>query len=224
MVSIFSGIERKNVKKLLKELESYNMNFEKDVSILKSISKSNLLGILASGSAQIIRTDYDGNETIIEELYVGSVFGVRFSLLNNDEYDILTKEKSKIIFIDFDYIYKIDQKRSIYFQKFLINLLNITTSMVRSKNERINILTRKTTREKLLEYFENESKKAFSKVFYLPFNLTELAEYLSIDRSAMMREIRRLKDDRIIESIGNKITMLNWFYYVEVNLWGMFHF
>ncbi|MBR3209589.1 MAG: Crp/Fnr family transcriptional regulator [Bacilli bacterium] len=209
MVSIFSGIERKNVKKLLKELESYNMNFEKDVSILKSISKSNLLGILASGSAQIIRTDYDGNETIIEELYVGSVFGVRFSLLNNDEYDILTKEKSKIIFIDFDYIYKIDQKRSIYFQKFLINLLNITTSMVRSKNERINILTRKTTREKLLEYFENESKKAFSKVFYLPFNLTELAEYLSIDRSAMMREIRRLKDDRIIESIGNKITMLN---------------
>lgn len=209
MVSIFSGIERKNVKKLLKELESYNMNFEKDVSILKSISKSNLLGILASGSAQIIRTDYDGNETIIEELYVGSVFGVRFSLLNNDEYDILTKENSKIIFIDFDYIYKIDQKRSIYFQKFLINLLSITTSMVRSKNERINILTRKTTREKLLEYFENESKKAFSKVFYLPFNLTELAEYLSIDRSAMMREIRRLKDDRIIESIGNKITMLN---------------
>ena len=81
--------------------------------------------------------------------------------------------------------------------------------MVYTKNERINVLTRKTTREKLLEYFENESKKAFSKVFYLPFNLTELAEYLSIDRSAMMREIRRLKDDKIIESSGNKITLLN---------------
>lgn len=209
MVSVFSGIERKNVKKLLKELESYNMIFDKDVSILKSISKSNLLGILESGSAQIIRTDYDGNETIIEDVKVGAVFGVKFSLLNNDEYDILTKEKSKFIFIDFDFIYKIDQKRSIYFQQFLVNLVNIMTSMVHIKNERINILTKKTTRDKLLEYFENESKKAFSKVFYLPFNLTELAEYLSIDRSAMMREIKKLKEDRIIESVGNKITMLN---------------
>ena len=104
---------------------------------------------------------------------------------------------------------KIDQKRSIYYQKFLINLLNIMSKMVHSQNERINILTRKTTREKLLEYFESESKRTFSKTFYLSFNLTELAEYLSIDRSAMMREIKRLKEDKIIESSGNKIRMLN---------------
>ena len=93
-----------------------------------------------------------------------------------------------------------------------IKLNNITFSyrFFKSPNRIFRIFfIMKTTREKLLEYFENESKKAFSKVFYLPFNLTELAEYLSIDRSAMMREIRRLKDDRIIESIGNKITMLN---------------
>lgn len=209
MASVFSGIDRKNIKKLLKELEAHNMVFEKDVSVLKSISKSSLLGILESGSAHIIRTDYDGNEIIIEKLKVGSVFGLKFSLLNNDEYDIVTKDKSKFIFIDSDFIFRIEQKRSVYFQKFLSNLLRVMTSMVYTKNERINVLTRKTTREKLLEYFENESKKAFSKVFYLPFNLTELAEYLSIDRSAMMREIRRLKDDKIIESSGNKITLLN---------------
>lgn len=209
MVDVFSDIKRNDKKKLLKELESSTLIFDKNVSILKSISTNNILGIIEEGSAQIIRTDYDGNIIIIDNLSVGSIFGTKFSLLDNDEYDIITKEACKIIFIDFDYILKIDQKRSIYYQKFLINLLNIMSKMVYSQNERINILTRKTTREKLLEYFENEAKKNFSKSFYLSFNLTELAEYLSIDRSAMMREIKRLKEDKIIESAGNKIRMLN---------------
>ena len=209
MVDVFSGIKRADKKKLLKELESNSLFFDKSISILKSISSNNILGIIEEGSAQIIRTDYDGNIIIIEDLSSGTIFGTKFSLLDNDEYDIITKEECKIIFIDYDYILKIDQKRSIYYQKFLINLLNIMSKMVHSQNERINILTRKTTREKLLEYFENESKKTFSKSFYLSFNLTELAEYLSIDRSAMMREIKKLKEDKIIESSGNKIRMLN---------------
>ena len=209
MVDVFGDIKKNDKKKLLKELESNVMFFEKNTSILKSIGSGNMLGILEEGSAQIIRTDYDGNIIIIDELVPGSIFGTKFSLLENDEYDILTKEYSKIIFIDYDFVLKIDQKRSIYFQRFLINLLNIMSKNVYYQNERINILTRKTTRDKLLEYFENESKKSFSKEFYLSFNLTELAEYLSIDRSAMMREIRRLKDDKIIDGSGNKIRLLH---------------
>ncbi|MBR2708011.1 MAG: Crp/Fnr family transcriptional regulator [Bacilli bacterium] len=209
MVDVFSGIKRADKKKLLKELEANSLCFEKNNSILRSISSNNILGIIEEGSAQIIRTDYDGNIIIIDDLTSGSIFGTKFSLLENDEYDIVTKENCSIIFIDYDYILKIDQKRSIYYQKFLINLLNIMSKIVHTQNERINILTRKTTREKLLEYFENESKRNFSKTFYLSFNLTELAEYLSIDRSAMMREIKRLKEDKIIESSGNKIKMLN---------------
>ena len=209
MVDVFSGIKKADKKKLLKELESNSLCFDKNVSISKSISSNNILGIIEQGSAQIIRNDYDGNIIIIDDLSSGSIFGTKFFLLDNDEYDIICKDNCKIIIIDYDYILKIDQKRSIYYQKFLINLLNIMSKMVHSQNERINILTRKTTREKLLEYFESESKRTFSKTFYLSFNLTELAEYLSIDRSAMMREIKRLKEDKIIESSGNKIRMLN---------------
>ena len=195
-------------KKLLKDLEANIMSFDKNVYLLESVDKGNLIGIVEEGEAQIVRTDYDGNKIIIEELEEGSVFGIRFSLLRNDEYDIITKERSKFIFIDYDLI-KIDFRRSNYYQKFLINLLDILSGMVYEKNERINILTRKTTREKLIEYFDMESKRSFSKEFFLPFNLTELAEYLSIDRSAMMREIKKLKNDKIIESVGNKIKLLS---------------
>lgn len=208
MVSIFKGFDKSSKRKLLKDLEANIMSFNKNVSLLKQMDKGNLIGILEDGDAQIVRTDYDGNKIIIEHLKVGSIFGLRFSLLQNDEYDIITKSECKFIFIDYDLI-KLEFRRSKYYQKFLINLLDILSSMVYEKNERINILTRKNTREKLIEYFDKESKKAFSKEFYLPFNLTELAEYLSIDRSAMMREIKKLKDDKVIESFGNKIRLLS---------------
>lgn len=208
MTYIFNDISSLDKRKLLKELEASVLFFEKNISLLKSIDKGNLIGILEEGEAQIIRTDYDGNKILIEDLKQKSVFGIRFSLINNDEYDVVTKSACKFIFIDYDLI-GIMSKRSGYYQKFLVNLMDILSEMVYEKNERINILTRKNTREKLLEYFSIESKKAFSKVFYLPFNLTELSEYLSIDRSAMMREIKRLKDDKIIESSGNKIRILN---------------
>lgn len=208
MTYVFNGISKYDKKKLLKELEANTVFFDKNVSLLKSIDRGNLIGIVEEGEAQIIRTDYDGNKIIIENLKYHSMFGIRFSLINNDEYDVYTKSECKFIFIDYDLI-KIMSKRSGYYQKFLINFMDILSDMVYEKNERINILTRRTTREKLLEYFENESKKAFSKIFYLPFNLTELSEYLSIDRSAMMREIKKLKEDRIIEGSGRRIKFLN---------------
>lgn len=209
MANIFADINVKERKKLLKKLEAITLDFEKNTSLLKRISKSNLIGILEKGSTQIIRTDYNGNVVIISDLKEGDIFSTKFSLLDNSEYDIVAKEDSRIIFIDYDFILRLDQNKSISYQKFLINFLNIMTEIVYFQNKRINILTKKTTREKLLEYFYNESRKHFSKTFKLSFNLTELAEYLSIDRSAMMREIKHLKDDKIIESNGNKVTMMH---------------
>ena len=209
MANIFKGITSREIKKVLKDFEASTLSFEKNASLLKRIVKANLIGILEEGSVQIRRTDYNGNVIIISNLKSGDIFSTKFSLLDNSEYDIVAKEKTNIIFIDYDYILKPTQKKTMYHQKFLINLISIMGEFIYNQNKRINILTRKTTREKLLEFFQNESKKYLSKTFKLPFNLTELAEYLSIDRSAMMREIKHLNEDRIIESNGKKITMLH---------------
>ena len=75
-------------------------------------------------------------------------------------------------------------------------------------NSRLELLTKRSIRDKLLGYFNILSTRSFSRTFSLPFSLTYLADYLSIDRSAMMREIKLLKDDGIIKKNGNKITLL----------------
>ena len=73
---------------------------------------------------------------------------------------------------------------------------------------RIELLTKRSTRDKLIGYFTMLSTRNLNKTFSLPFSLTDLADYLSVDRSAMMRELKLLKEEGFIQKSGNKITLL----------------
>ena len=79
---------------------------------------------------------------------------------------------------------------------------------MREKNERINILEKKQIREKLLEFFEIQYKKAHTKTITLPFHLKDLADYIAVNRSAMFRELKNMKEEKVIEIKNKKITLL----------------
>lgn len=207
MKYIFDNITEKNKQKLLKLLEANTFSYKKDSSILRTIKNDNIIGIILEGYAQIIRTDYNGNRTITEELEENDVFGSTLSSLKNKEYQIITKEDTKIILIDYDRIINYSENNKGYYNEFIKNLLQIVIEKVNQKNERIEILTRKTTRNKLLEYFSITAKRYGSKYVYLPFNFTDLADYLAVDRSAMSRELKYLKEEGFIEIKGKRITL-----------------
>lgn len=207
MRKLFNKIESKDQKKLLKLLETSILKFKKDVTIFSNI-QGNIIGIILEGSAQIIRTDYNGNRTIIEELKEESVFGTSISSLYSDECQIITKEDTKVLLIDYDLIITKENNNYSYYNQFVKNLLEITTNIIEEKNDRIEILTKKTIRDKLLEYFRIYSKKRGTKIIYLPFTLTDFADYLSVDRSAMQRELKYLKEEKFIETKGRKINLL----------------
>lgn len=206
MKELFFNITEKNQKKILQSLEANTHYFKKNVSIFSNNKQDNFIGIVLEGYLQIIKIDYNGNRTIIEELERDSIFGSTISDLSNKEYDLITKEDSKIIIIDFKTIINQNEINS-YYSQFLKNFLNILANKIERNNERIEILTNKTTRDKLLAYFNILSSKTKSKIIYLPFNYTDLAAYLSVDRSAMMREIKILKEDGVIETSNKKIKL-----------------
>jgi CRP-like cAMP-binding protein len=207
MIDLFKNINEIDKEKILKLLEANTFIFKKDTYILSKIKSDNIIGIVVYGYIQIIKTDYNGNVTIIEKLEDNSVFGSMFSNISNDEYQIITKDETKIIIIDYDRIME-NTNNDIAYNTFIQNLLKIVSNKIQEKNDRIEILTEKTIRNKLLKYFQITSKRNGSKNIYLPFTLTELAEYIAVDRCAMSREIKNLKEDNIIE-INNKIIKIN---------------
>lgn len=200
----FENISPKNKEKLMRSLEANIHTFKSGMNILSNANNENLLGIIIYGYIQIIKTDYNGNITIIEKLEDNSIFGNMISNISNNEYQVITKEETKVILLDYDRILNNLKQNSAYYQ-FIQNLLKIISNKIHEKNERIEVLTEKTIRNKLLKYFDVIKPNTYSKIIYLPFTYTELAEYLSVDRSALMRELKNLRDEGIIETKDKKI-------------------
>lgn len=211
MNELLEGIQGKNKEKLLTYLETYTINYKKNITILSDFKKDNIICVVTKGNLIITRIDKNGIRTIIEELEEGSVFGTTYSAITNNEYEIRTTEDSSLLIFDFDNIISFDENRLSYYTQFLKNLNKILFKKLAKNNDRIEVLTNKSTRDKLLAYFNILSRKVGSRIVYLPFTYTDLADYLAVNRSAMTREIRNMKVEGLIETKGRRIKLLYYF-------------
>ena len=173
------------------------------------MEKRKQICILLSGKADLIRYDLKGNKDIIERFNENDVFGEVFHNVNtnNELFVLATKECEVLIFLYDDL--RIKCKQNCSFHTTLVStMLELVLNNTISQNTRIEILSKRSIREKLLSYFNILSNKSFSKNITIPFSLTSLADYLSVDRSAMMREIKNLIDEGFISKNGNRIKLL----------------
>lgn len=208
MVNLFDKISEKNKEKLLRMLEANTLFFKKNAPILSTIKGENVIGIVLTGYIQIVRNDDNGNRTIIEELEENTIFGTLFSSITGEDCEMICREDTKLIIIEYNRIIIGVQSNYTFYTQFIQNLLQILSDKINERNDRIKILTKKTIRNKLLEYFKIVSKRNGSKNIYLPFTFTEFADYLAVDRCAMSRELKNLKDEGFIEIKSKKITLL----------------
>ncbi len=208
MKNLFENISLKNKEKLFKIFRASTVKFTKGLNIIDYMDRTNSIGIIDSGSIDIVQTDYDGNETLIDELSTNDIFGSTiYSIVLSDECSIVTKENTIVTFIDYREIENAEFIKSDFYITFVQNLLTIIFEQMSIKNKRIDILTKKTIRNKLLTYFKQLSKEQGTKNITLPFNLSTLARYISVDRSAMIRELKYLKEEGMIDQKTKKIRL-----------------
>lgn len=208
MNDLFKGIHPSKHGFLLKMLEASSLHFSVNELVSSKIKMNNYIAIVKTGYLHIIKTDSYGNRSLVEVLDEGDIFGTNISNLVNSDYDVIAKEDSLVIFIDTAYIYSNANINSSIFSQFLINLLEITQKKLSINNERVDILTNKTIRNKLLSYFKHSYMDTNARIVYIPSTFTALADYLAIDRSAMSRELKNLKDEGLIEIKNKKIKLL----------------
>ena len=183
--------------------------FLKNQIITSYIQKRNQLCVLLDGTADLVRYDLNGNRTIVERFSKNSLFGeVFYKVTTNNELLVEAKSNCTVLFYIYDEL-KNKCNESCKFHETLSEYLpELILDKITELNTRIELLTQKTTRDKLLMYFSLISTRKLSKTFELPLSLTDLADYLNVDRSAMMRELKLLKEDKLVEKIGNRIILL----------------
>lgn len=206
MDDLLYNITGRNLEKLMLYLEANSLFYKKNTAILSNSLQENVICLLIDGKVQISKDDFNGNHVIIDVFEKNDIFGTVISGITNNDYEVKTLEDSKIVIIDFNNIMS-NNTNTIYTHQFLKNLLNVMSNKLQENNERIEILSSKTIRNKLLAYFKNLAKKSNTRVIYLPFSLTRLAEYLSIDRCAMSRELKNLKEEGFIEIQDGRVKL-----------------
>lgn len=205
-LKIFENIEISDVERMMKCFEAKRITYKKDRTILSNMINLEVIGIMIEGTANMIRYDYNGNRTILEKLERDSVFGEVFSYLGND-ISIVATSDCEILFIDYQHLIKRCKKSCLCHSLLIDNVLQILSKKIIDLNERLEVLSKRSIRDKILGYFNILAKNRVKRSFYLPFSYTELADYLSVDRSAMMREIKNLKDEGFITCNSRKITL-----------------
>lgn len=184
-------------------------SFKKNQTITTYIQKRNQICILMDGEADLVRYDLNGDKSIIEHFTKNDIFGEAFYIVTtNNELSVEAKKNCEVLFFNYDNINQKCRNNCKFHQTLSENFSNLVLNKVMDLNTRVEILTKRSTREKLRGYFNLLSTRNLSKTFSIPFSLTDLADYLSVDRSAMMRELKTLKDEGFIKKNGNKITLL----------------
>lgn len=173
------------------------------------IQNRNQICIMITGKADLIRYDLNGNKDIVDKFNEHDIFGeVFYPVHTNNELTVVATSDCDILFFTHDDLYTKCKHNCKFHNTFSASVLELTLKNSVHQNTRIEVLSKRTIREKLLTYFSILSSKDFSKSFTLPFSLTNLADYLSVDRSAMMRELKNLVDEGFISKNRNKIKLL----------------
>lgn len=206
MDELFNNIDKVNINKVLQQLEFLSSTYKKNQIILSSVKSDDFIALILEGHVQIVKNDFNGNQVIIADLKKDEIFGSISANIYDEEYEIITKEDSQIVIIEIDNILAIVNKEE-YYQVFLKNIISILYKKIREFNNRIEILTNKSIRDKLLAYFKIMNSNN-TNIINLPFNFSNLADYLAVNRSAMSRELKALKDEGIIDVKGKRIKLL----------------
>lgn len=209
-IFLFDGVGQKDVERMLSCFDVKRGIFEPGETIWDFEHTSDKIGIVMSGSVSIVRMDASGNRAVLESLSENDVFGEMFAFSDDMSHGVfaMCERKCEIAYMKYGQISKRCGNACRCHTLVVENMFRVVTKKAQRMAERIEILSNRTIREKLLCFFAMCSGKEESKSFLLPFSLSYLADYICADRSAMMRELRRMAEEGIVKTEKRKIELL----------------
>lgn len=207
---IFDGITYESYLLMIDCFQAVQRAYRPEDVAYDFSSGDNQVGILERGEASLIRIDQEGVATVLENLTPGSVFGrsLAFSGGSGDSMEVVCRTACEVLYIDYPHILKRCERACTHHSLLVQNMLRLITEKAQTLAERIDVLSRRSIREKLLCFFHQQAARANNDTFTLPFSLSMLADYIATDRSAMMRELKHLRQEELIRSDGRQITLL----------------
>ena len=207
---LFFGIEDEKLLTMLNCLSAKVVSFDKKYTVLAEGTPAKYIGVVLTGSAQILQIDYYGNRSILGKVGPSEMFNEAFACAETKAVPVtvIANEPSEIMLIDCSHILHTCHNNCGFHQQLIFNLMKDLAVKTIMFHQRIEVTSKRTTREKLMAYLFLQAKKADSPVFTIPFDRQELADYLEVDRSGLSAEISKLKNEGIINCNRSRFELL----------------
>lgn len=207
---LFAGIGETEISAMLNCLQANLRTYQKGDYIFREGERLDKITVLVEGKLLIQKDDFWGNRSIVNVIRIGEMFGEAYiapesgSILN----DVIAEENSAVIFFDVHRILTTCPSACRFHSMIIENLFFAISEKNRKLVQKLSHMSKRTTREKLLSYLSEEAKKQKSARFTIPFNRQQLADFLSVDRSAMSNELCKLRDEGRIVFEKNNFKLL----------------
>ena len=206
---LFAGVGDSEIELLLSCLSARLCTYKKGEYVLRQGEHLSDIIVLVDGNLHIQKDDYWGNRSILGQISVGEMFGEAYvtpesgAVLN----DVVALEDSVVVYFDVKKIITTCSSACRFHATVVQNMFFAISEKNRKLVQKLGHMSKRSTREKLISYLSEEAKRKKSSSFTIPFNRQQLADFLSVDRSAMSNELCKMRDEGLLEFEKNKFTL-----------------
>lgn len=207
---LFADVTVDEVQKMLGCLGARMVHGVKKETLVAEGAAAQEFGIVLSGSVQIVRVDYYGNRSLVDEVLPSGMFCESFACADAETVpvDVVVKEEGDMMFIDCRHVTQVCCHACAHHQQMIYNLMRAVAERNLQYDQKLEILSQRTTRDKLMTYLALQAKRQGCDSFEIPYDRQELADYLEVERSGLSAEIGKLRREGVIKSEKNRFTLL----------------
>ena len=208
---LFDGIQSADLSAMLGCLGAKRLLVKKGQFIFREGDRAVHVGIVLTGSVKLIREDFYGNRSIMAHIGPAQLFGesYAFSGAPTLPVSVIADEDSQIVLLDSRRIHSCCSSACEFHNQVIYNLLRLVASKNLLLHQKIQITSKRTTREKLMAYLLSQAKLSGSNTFTIPYDRQALADYLEVDRSGLSAEISKLRKEKILECEKSTFRLLS---------------
>lgn len=198
---LFREIEPKDLEAMLNCLSAREIKPQRGDFIMSTPEEHPLMGVVLEGEVEMISEDYFGKKSLLSVLPVGSIFGESYTCVKAKNRTIAyqARTRCRILLLDYERILHACKLVCRFHHRMIENMVELIAEKNLALVDKLEVTSRTTIREKLLTYLTRQAESTGSRTFTIPMGRTALAEYLCTDRSAMTRELARMKAEGLID-------------------------
>ena len=207
---LFANINDAELRPLLACLASVQRSYKKNTFVFAAGEEVRSVGVVLSGSVHVLQEDYWGGRSILARVETGGLFGEAFSCAQTQHLpvSVIAAAKSEVLLVDYKRIVGTCSSACAFHTTLIKNMMKLLAEKNILLTQKMEIITHRTTRERILAYLSEQAVAAQSNRFTIPFNRQQLADYLSVDRSAMSAELSRMQADGLLCTTRSEFELL----------------